>query len=107
MNLKDYFESIVRDDYQRYDFDDFLKKVNFKYTVPSIHIAGSNGKGSTANYLANIYKNHGLKVGLFTSPYLNEINEMISINGKLISDEEIFNYINTNEKLFNKYSLSS
>lgn len=106
INLKDYFENISRDDYQRDDFDDFLKKVNFKYNVPSIHIAGSNGKGSTANYLANIYRNHGLKVGLYISPYLYEVNEMISINGEAIKDEEIIKAINDNEKLFNKYSLS-
>ena len=106
INLKDYFEKISRDDYQRDDFDDFLKKVNFKYNVPSIHIAGSNGKGSTANYLANIYRNHGLKVGLYISPYLYKVNEMISINGEPIKDEEIIKAINDNEKLFNKYSLS-
>ena len=105
-NLKDYFEQISRDDYQRENFDDFLKKVNFKYDIPSIHIAGSNGKGSTANYLANIYKEHGLKVGLFISPYLNEVNEMISINGNLINDDEFISAIKENEKLFNKYSLS-
>ena len=106
INLKEYFESISRDDYQRDDFDDFLKKVNFKYNIPSIHIAGSNGKGSTANYLANIYKNHGLKVGLFISPCLNEVNEMISINGVQISDDDFSGFIKDNEKLFNKYSLS-
>ena len=105
-NLKEYFENISRDDYQRENFDDFLKKVNFKYNIPSIHIAGSNGKGSTANYLASIYKEHGLKVGLFISPYLNEVNEMISINGNLISDDDFCAAIKENEKLFNKYSLS-
>ena len=107
MDLKEYFESVERDDYQRENFDDFLKKVNFKYDVPSVHIAGSNGKGTTANYLANIYRAHGLKVGLFTSPYLNKVNEMININGKDISDEEFVSVIKENEKLFDKYSLSS
>ena len=105
-NLKDYFERLYKEDYQRENFDDFLKKVNFKYSVPSIHIAGSNGKGSTANYLANIYKAHGLKVGLFISPYLNDVNEMISINGNNISDDDFIAAIKENEKLFNKYSLS-
>ena len=105
-NLKDYFDGLYKEDYQRENFDDFLKKVNFQYTVPSIHIAGSNGKGSTANYLANIYKEHGLKVGLFISPYLNEVNEMISINGNFISDEDFASAIKENEKLFNKFSLS-
>lgn len=106
INLKDYFSNFTRDDYQRDDFDDFLKKVNFKYNVPSIHIAGSNGKGSTANYLANIYKSHGLKVGLFISPYLYEVNEMISINGQQISDEAFEKAINEYDKLFNRFSLS-
>ena len=105
-NLKDYFEGLYKEDYQRENFDDFLKKVNFKYSIPSIHIAGSNGKGSTANYLANIYKAHGLKVGLFISPYLNDVNEMISINGNKISDDVFVAAIKENEKLFNKYSLS-
>ena len=106
INLKAYFENINRDDYQRENFDDFLKKVNFKYSVPSIHVAGSNGKGTTANYLANIYRSHGLKVGLFTSPYLNQVNEMININGVDITDDEFIKEIKDNEKLFDKYSLS-
>ena len=106
IDLKNYFESIARDDYQRENFDDFLKKVGFKYSIPSIHIAGSNGKGSTANYLANIYRCHGLKVGLFTSPYLNNVNEMISINGEDIKNDVFESFIKDNEKLFNKYSLS-
>ena len=106
LDLKTYFEGITRDDYQRENFDDFLKKVNFEYHIPSIHIAGSNGKGTTANYLANIYRAYGLKIGLFTSPYLNNVNEMININGIDITDEEFTNAIKENEKLFDKYSLS-
>ena len=106
MDLNKYFEEIYKDDYQREDFDDFLKKVNFKYTVPSIHIAGSNGKGSTANYLANIYRAHGLKVGLFTSPALDKVNEMININGQNITDEDFISAINEHEKLFKKFGLS-
>ena len=105
--LKEYFESVDRGDYQRENFDDFLKKVSFSYKIPSIHIAGSNGKGTTANYLANIYRAHGLNVGLFTSPFLDNVNEMISINGQNITDEEIISFIKENEKLFNKYSLSA
>ena len=106
IDLNKYFDELYKDDYQRENFDDFLKKVNFKYNVPSIHIAGSNGKGSTANYLARIYRAFGLKVGLFTSPALNKVNEMININGNDISDEDFIKAINENEKLFKKYSLS-
>ena len=106
IDLNKYFDELYKDDYQRENFDDFLKKVNFKYNVPSIHIAGSNGKGSTANYLARIYRAYGLKVVLFTSPALNKVNEMININGNDISDEDFIKAINENEKLFKKYSLS-
>ena len=106
IDLNKYFDELYKDDYQRENFDDFLKKVNFKYNVPSIHIAGSNGKGSTANYLARIYRAYGLKVGLFTSPALNKVNEMININGNDISDEDFIKAINENEKLFKNYSLS-
>ena len=63
IDLNKYFDELYKEDYQRENFDAFLKKVGFKYNVPSIHIAGSNGKGSTANYLANIYRAYGLKLG--------------------------------------------
>ena len=106
IDLKKYFEEIERDDYQRENFDDFLKKVKFSYSIPSIHIAGSNGKGSTANYLARVYNAHALKVGLFISPALNKVNEMISINGVEISDDDFIKMIEENEKLFEKYALS-
>ena len=106
IDLKTYFEEIERDDYQRENFDDFLKKVKFSYSIPSIHIAGSNGKGSTANYLARVYNAHALKVGLFISPALNKVNEMISINGVEISDDDFIKMIEENEKLFEKYALS-
>lgn len=94
------------DDYQRDNFDRFLKKISFSYDVPSIHIAGSNGKGSTASYLAKIYEEGGYKVGLFISPALNEINESISINGKLISDSDIISIFNEKKSLIEKCDLS-
>ena len=95
-----------REDYQRDNFDSFLKKVGFDYSVPSIHIAGTNGKGSTANYISSIYRKEGYKVGLFTSPYLNDLNEMILINDKPISDDDLIKIFKDNEKLINKYQLS-
>ena len=106
IDLKTYFEKVGHGEYQRENFDAFLKKVNFAYNVPSIHIAGSNGKGSTANYVANIYRAQGYKVGLYTSPYLEVVNEMININGQNISDEEMIKIIDDNAKLIDKFSLS-
>ncbi|HZK33061.1 MAG TPA: folylpolyglutamate synthase/dihydrofolate synthase family protein, partial [Tissierellaceae bacterium] len=52
-----------------------------------IHIGGTNGKGSTASYLANSLKVEGYKVGLFTSPYIERFNERIQINGEDIPDD--------------------
>jgi dihydrofolate synthase / folylpolyglutamate synthase len=54
---------------------------------PSAHIAGTNGKGSTAAFLESILRHAGFRTGLYTSPHLEEINERIRINGKEVSDE--------------------
>ena len=54
-----------------------------------IHIAGTNGKGSTAAMSASILQKAGYKVGLFTSPYIYRFNERIQINGQQIPDEEV------------------
>ncbi|MFA7412115.1 MAG: folylpolyglutamate synthase/dihydrofolate synthase family protein [Tissierellaceae bacterium] len=53
-----------------------------------IHIGGTNGKGSTSSYLNNILVNGGYRVGLFTSPYMDKVNESIKLNGVDISDED-------------------
>ncbi|MDD4987340.1 MAG: bifunctional folylpolyglutamate synthase/dihydrofolate synthase [Candidatus Izemoplasmatales bacterium] len=60
----------------------------------SIHVAGTNGKGSTANYLKNILCESGLKVGIYTSPYVIKFNERIGINDEFISDQEVVGYAN-------------
>lgn len=57
-----------------------------------IHIAGTNGKGSTASYIKTILEYAGYKVGVFTSPHLVEYNERIYANGKYITDDEIERY---------------
>lgn len=54
-----------------------------------IHIAGTNGKGSTAAMIASILSSAGYQTGLFTSPFINYFNERIAINGSPISDEEL------------------
>ena len=54
-----------------------------------VHIAGTNGKGSTASVVASILKESGLKVGLFTSPHLIDFEERIRINGEYISKEDV------------------
>src|ERR1700730_6565348 len=61
---------------------------NPEQRFPSVLIAGTNGKGSTAATLASIVQASGLGTGLYTSPHLIQINERIRINGESISDED-------------------
>ena len=61
-----------------------------------IHVAGTNGKGSTCAYIAQILQSNGYKTGLFTSPHLVDIRERIKINGQMISKsdfEEAYNAV--------------
>lgn len=60
----------------------------------SIHIAGSNGKGSTASFISSILMEAGYKVGLYTSPHFIKFNERIRINGVIIEDEYISEFMN-------------
>ncbi|MCK5086014.1 MAG: hypothetical protein KAQ90_00775, partial [Melioribacteraceae bacterium] len=60
----------------------------------SIHIAGSNGKGSTASFIASILMEAGYNVGLYTSPHFIKFNERIRINGVIIKDEYISEFMN-------------
>ena len=59
----------------------------------SIHIAGTNGKGSTSHLLASILQSAGYKVGLYTSPHLLDFRERIKINGKKISEQYVVNFV--------------
>ncbi|WP_027438277.1 bifunctional folylpolyglutamate synthase/dihydrofolate synthase [Lachnospira multipara] len=71
---------------------DRLNKIDMN--LKFIHVAGTNGKGSTCAFLANSLECLGFKVGLFTSPHLVKINERIKINGEDISDEDFYNCFN-------------
>ena len=102
-----FFDGFRIGDYQRENFDNFLSKINFHYDIPSIHITGTNGKGSTANYIASMYIANGYKVGLFTSPFFDEPNEMISINGEKICDDDFMAIYNEHKKEIEKYDLSA
>ena len=55
----------------------------------TIHVAGTNGKGSTAAMMASCLQAAGYRVGLYTSPFINRFNERIQINGVQIPDEEL------------------
>lgn len=67
--------------------------------VPTIHIAGTNGKGSTVSYLREMLQEAGITVGTYTSPYIEAFNERIAIDGKHISDEELVTLVNKYQPL--------
>lgn len=59
----------------------------------TIHIAGTNGKGSTSSLLAAIFQSAGLKTGLFTSPHISDFRERIRVNGEMIPREEVVGFV--------------
>jgi dihydrofolate synthase/folylpolyglutamate synthase len=63
-------------------------------SVKTIHVTGTNGKGSTSYYLSNLLQKAGQKTGLFVSPYIYEFNERIQLNGKNISDADLISQAN-------------
>lgn len=68
----------------------------------SIHIAGTNGKGSTSHMLASILQASGLKVGLYTSPHLKDFRERIRVNGKMIPKKSVVDFVENYKKDFKK-----
>lgn len=59
----------------------------------SIHVAGTNGKGSVAHMLAAVFQAAGYKTGLYTSPHLKDFRERIRINGEMISEEDVYDWV--------------
>jgi len=75
---------------------------NFK----TIHVAGTNGKGSVSHMLASIFQEAGYKVGLYTSPHLKDFRERIKVNGKEIREEDVTDFISQNKGFLEENSLS-
>ena len=71
-----------------------------------IHVAGTNGKGSTSHLLASVLQEAGYKVGLYTSPHLKDFRERIKINGKEISEEFVCEFVAKNKSFFEANALS-
>ena len=72
----------------------------------TVHIAGTNGKGSTASITAKILQNSGFTVGLYTSPHLINFNERIRVNGIPISDHEIISFTKKYRQYIDKNSIT-
>ena len=72
----------------------------------TIHVAGTNGKGSTSHLLASILQCAGYKVGLYTSPHLKDFRERIRVNGVMISEQRVVDFVAQNKEIIEKRYLS-
>ena len=92
------------------DIGNIIKACNFldnpHEKFKSIHIAGTNGKGSTAHLISSILQEAGFKTGLYTSPHLKDFRERIKINGVKISENDVISFVTTNKKNFEKINMS-
>ncbi len=80
--------------------DDYFGKPHKQFR--SIHVAGTNGKGSVSHILASILQEAGLKVGLYTSPHLKDFRERIKINGSEIPEKSVVDFVGNNMEIIEK-----
>ena len=71
--------------------DNYFKNPHLKY--PTIHVAGTNGKGSVTHMIASVLQEAGYKTGLYTSPHLKDFRERIKVNGEMISENEVVTFV--------------
>lgn len=74
--------------------------------IKTIHVAGTNGKGSSSHMLASILQEAGYKVGLYTSPHLKDFRERIRVNGKKVEKKWVVDFIDENKSFFERNKLS-
>lgn len=77
-----------------------------QHAFKSVHIAGTNGKGSVSHLLASVFQEAGFKTGLYTSPHLRDFRERIRINGAMIPEENVISFIHQYADQFEKIGLS-
>ncbi|WP_298488897.1 folylpolyglutamate synthase/dihydrofolate synthase family protein [uncultured Maribacter sp.] len=90
---------------------DNIKSLAFHLKNPhkkfkSIHVAGTNGKGSSSHMLASVLQEAEYKVGLYTSPHLKDFRERIRINGEPVSETYVVNFVKENQSFFEENKLS-
>ena len=83
---------------------DYLNNPQNKFR--SIHVAGTNGKGSSSHMLSSILQEAGLKVGLYTSPHLLDFRERIKLNGKLVEKDFVSDFVAKNIEFFKNNKIS-
>ncbi len=75
---------------------------NPQHKFKSVHVGGTNGKGSTSHMLAAILQTAGYKTGLYTSPHLKDFRERIRINGQMISEQQVIEFVEAHRSDFDK-----
>lgn len=70
------------------------------HSFPSIHVAGTNGKGSVSHTLASILQEAGYRVGLYTSPHIRDFRERIRVNGEMIPEQRVIDFVETERPFF-------
>ena len=83
---------------------DFLG--NPQNSFKTVHVAGTNGKGTVSHTLASIFQECGYKTGLYTSPHLLDFRERTRINGKMIPEQNVIDFIGDNKEKFEEMQLS-
>ena len=83
---------------------DFLG--NPQNSFKTVHVAGTNGKGTVSHTLASIFQECGYKTGLYTSPHLLDFRERIRINGQMIPEQNVIDFIGDNKEKFEEMQLS-
>lgn len=77
------------------------KLCNFPHRkYKTIHVAGTNGKGSVSHMLASVFQKAGYKTGLFTSPHLVDFRERIRVNGQMIAEEAVIDFVDKHKQQF-------
>jgi dihydrofolate synthase / folylpolyglutamate synthase len=78
--------------------DDYFNHPHLKYRT--IHVAGTNGKGSVSHMIASVLQEAGYKTGLYTSPHLKDFRERIKVNGEMIAENEVVSFVSDHNKIF-------
>ncbi len=85
-------------------FDNYLGNPHEKYRT--IHVAGTNGKGSVSHMIASILQEAGYKTGLYTSPHLKDFRERIKVNGEMIGKNEVAEFVESHKSIIQSLNLS-
>ena len=80
--------------------DDYFGNPHTEYRT--IHVGGTNGKGSVSHMIASVLQEAGFKTGLYTSPHLRDFRERIKINGEMISEDAVVNFVAKHHEIIGK-----